>query len=177
MLRGLQAGARGETNKGIALQLGIGERTVKAHLSSIYNKLGVDSRAAAIAIAATGYHGFFYHFLDIKTGLRAGDSELSTIDTACLVAGVLSAAEYYYRDTEEGEEIRDLAQRLYRRVNRSWALNGKVREFFLVDSTFRECDLEIRQLHVIISSSRLPLRTEKWYGPHTNHIRSRNHDE
>lgn len=51
-LQVLQAAARGDTNKGIALQLGISERTVKAHLSSIYNKLGVDSRAAAIAIAA-----------------------------------------------------------------------------------------------------------------------------
>lgn len=48
----LQVVARGETNKGVALQLGITERTVKAHLTSAYNKLGVDSRAAAIAIAA-----------------------------------------------------------------------------------------------------------------------------
>ncbi len=48
----LRAVADGKTNKGIAVQLGISERTVKAHLTSIYNKLGVDSRAAAIAIAA-----------------------------------------------------------------------------------------------------------------------------
>ncbi|MFT3891000.1 MAG: response regulator transcription factor [Anaerolineales bacterium] len=44
--------ARGERSKEIALQLGISERTVKAHLASIYEKLGVDSRAGAIAIAA-----------------------------------------------------------------------------------------------------------------------------
>ena len=48
----LRAAARGERNKEIAHQLGISERTVKAHLASIYNKLGVDSRAAAVAIAA-----------------------------------------------------------------------------------------------------------------------------
>ncbi len=48
----LRAVASGETNKGIARQLGITERTVKAHLTSVYNKLGVDSRAAAIAVAA-----------------------------------------------------------------------------------------------------------------------------
>lgn len=48
----LAAVARGERSKEIALNLGISERTVKAHLASIYNKLGVDSRAAAIAIAA-----------------------------------------------------------------------------------------------------------------------------
>jgi NarL family two-component system response regulator YdfI len=48
----LIAVSEGERNKEIARRLGITERTVKAHLTSIYNKLGVDSRAAAIAIAA-----------------------------------------------------------------------------------------------------------------------------
>jgi len=48
----LEGVARGERSKEIALRLGITERTVKAHLASIYNKLGVDSRAAAIAVAA-----------------------------------------------------------------------------------------------------------------------------
>jgi NarL family two-component system response regulator YdfI len=44
--------AQGERSKEIAIRLGISERTVKAHLAGIYNKFGVDSRAAAIAIAA-----------------------------------------------------------------------------------------------------------------------------
>jgi NarL family two-component system response regulator YdfI len=44
--------ARGERSKEVAVRLGISERTVKAYLSSIYAKLGVDSRAAAIAVAA-----------------------------------------------------------------------------------------------------------------------------
>ncbi len=48
----LQAAATGERNKEIALHLNISPRTVKAHLTSVYNKLGVDLRAAAIAIAA-----------------------------------------------------------------------------------------------------------------------------
>ena len=48
----LQAAAGGKTSKEIAYGLGISERTVKAHLGSIYQKLGVDSRAAAIAAAA-----------------------------------------------------------------------------------------------------------------------------
>ena len=48
----LRAVGQGLTSKQIALQLGITERTVKAHLTNIYNKLGVDSRAAAIAEAA-----------------------------------------------------------------------------------------------------------------------------
>jgi len=48
----LQAVAQGERSKEIAIRLGISERTVKAHLASIYNRLGVDNRAAAIAVAA-----------------------------------------------------------------------------------------------------------------------------
>ena len=48
----LQSAARGERNKEIAFKLGITERTVKAHLQSIYQKFGVDSRAAAVAVAA-----------------------------------------------------------------------------------------------------------------------------
>lgn len=48
----LKAVAQGERSKEIAVRLGISERTVKAHLASIYNRLGVDSRAAAIAVAA-----------------------------------------------------------------------------------------------------------------------------
>jgi two-component system, NarL family, response regulator YdfI len=48
----LKAVAQGQRSKEIALQLGISERTVKAHLASIYNRLGVDNRAAAIAAAS-----------------------------------------------------------------------------------------------------------------------------
>jgi NarL family two-component system response regulator YdfI len=47
----LKAVAKGERSKEVAFQLGISERTVKAHLASIYGKLGVDSRAAAISVA------------------------------------------------------------------------------------------------------------------------------
>jgi NarL family two-component system response regulator YdfI len=50
-LQVLTAVARGDRNKEIALELGISERTVKAHLTNIYNKLGVDSRAAAVSVA------------------------------------------------------------------------------------------------------------------------------
>src|SRR5437588_352284 len=43
----------------------------------------------------TGYKGFYYHFLDMRTGQRAGECELSTVDTAFLVAGMLTAAAYF----------------------------------------------------------------------------------
>jgi hypothetical protein len=73
---------------------------------------------------ATGYKGFYYHFLDMETGRRFQDSELSTIDTAYVLAGALAAATYFTRDTPEEAEIRSLADGLYRRADWQWALNG-----------------------------------------------------
>ncbi len=74
---------------------------------------------------ATGYKGFYYHFLDMKTGRRAWESELSTIDTALLLAGVLTVGLYFDGASAEEQEIRALADALYRRVDWRWALNGK----------------------------------------------------
>jgi len=73
---------------------------------------------------ATGYKGFYYHFLDMKTGRRARRSELSTIDTAILMAGVLTAASYFAGTSDEEGEIRRMADVLYRRVDWKWALHG-----------------------------------------------------
>jgi len=74
---------------------------------------------------ATGYQGFYYHFLDMKTGLRTWDCELSTIDSTFLIAGALTAAQYFNRDTAEEREIREIADSLYRRADWQWAQNGK----------------------------------------------------
>jgi hypothetical protein len=73
---------------------------------------------------ATGYKGFYYHFLDLKTGARAWQCELSTIDSALLLGGILTAAAYFDGNTPSEREIRDLADRLYARVDWQWALNG-----------------------------------------------------
>ncbi len=72
------------------------------------------------ANATTGYRGFFYHFIDPDTGWRFRQVELSTIDTALLMAGVLFCREYYQREHPKEVEIRDLADRLYRRVDWAW---------------------------------------------------------
>jgi hypothetical protein len=73
---------------------------------------------------STGYRGFFYHFLDLTTGRRAWRCELSTIDTSILVAGALTAAAYFTRDTNDEREVRTLADSLYRRVDWNWAQDG-----------------------------------------------------
>ena len=73
------------------------------------------------AAGVAGFKGFFYHFLDGHDGLRSADSELSTIDTALLMAGVLSSLVYFDRDDEVESSIRQLSDDLYRRVDWSWA--------------------------------------------------------
>ncbi len=73
---------------------------------------------------AIGYKGFYYHFLDMKTGRRVWKSEISTIDTTYLLAGALTAAMYFDRETKEESEIRNLAQALYALADWHWAQNG-----------------------------------------------------
>lgn len=60
---------------------------------------------------AEGRFGFFYHFLNINTGKRAAKTEISTVDTAILVAGALTAGEYF------GGEVKDKAKKIYENVD------------------------------------------------------------
>ena len=73
---------------------------------------------------ATGYRGFYYHFLDMQSGQRASKSELSTVDSGFLLAGMLTAAGYFERPTPGESEIRSLAHGLYRRAEWDWATDG-----------------------------------------------------
>ncbi len=77
-----------------------------------------------MGMEATGYQGFYYHFLSMRTGRRVWKCELSTIDTALFLAGALVAASYYDRNTSQEREIRDLADGLYLRANWQWAQAG-----------------------------------------------------
>ena len=72
---------------------------------------------------ATGYKGFYYHFLDMQTGRRAWHCELSTIDSAFLLAGALTAGVYFNANTPGESEIRTLADALYCRADWRWAQN------------------------------------------------------
>lgn len=70
---------------------------------------------------ATGYHGFYYHFLDMQTGRRAWQCELSTVDSAFLLAGALTAGVYFNGTSADEQEIRTLADGLYQRADWQWA--------------------------------------------------------
>jgi hypothetical protein len=65
-------------------------------------------------------HGWFYHWMDARTGERRWSSEVSSIDTAILLAGILTARQKFHTDAE----IVRLATTIYERVDFPWMLNG-----------------------------------------------------
>lgn len=77
----------------------------------------------AQATNVTGYNGFFYHFLDMQTGYRFEQVELSTIDTSLLLGGVLFCQSYYTGNDPVEAAIRAYADSLYLRVDWPWAVH------------------------------------------------------
>src|SRR6266851_4004829 len=65
-------------------------------------------------------HGFLYHFIDIDSGQRLFGSELSSIDTALLLCGVLHCRQFFTGNTR----IEALATTFYRRIDWQWMMNG-----------------------------------------------------
>ena len=74
---------------------------------------------------ATGYKGFYYHFLDPDTGARVWRSELSMIDTALLIAGALTGSMYFDANTPDEIELRKLVDMLFGRIDWKWAQAGR----------------------------------------------------
>ena len=77
------------------------------------------------ATGTAGDRGFFYHFLNMESGLRHGRTELSTIDTALLIAGVLFCGEYFDGDAAGEPAIRAYADSLYRRVEWTYFMRDR----------------------------------------------------
>jgi hypothetical protein len=90
------------------------ERTLATLRSLLAMKQGPEPRGVS------GYKGFFYHFLDMRTAERFEKVELSTVDTSLLLAGVLFAESYFDRDDPTESAIRAAAEDLYRRVDWPW---------------------------------------------------------
>ncbi len=74
---------------------------------------------------ASGYRGLFYHFVAVADGTRAWRCELSTIDTALLMAGVLCAESYFDGTTAVESAIRAEADSLFRGVDWTWTAEGR----------------------------------------------------
>jgi hypothetical protein len=78
------------------------------------------ARQDTARVGPIGYRGFFYHFLVPETGERFKDTELSTIDTALLLAGALFCQSYFDRPEPSEAAIRSVAESLYVRVDFAW---------------------------------------------------------
>src|SRR3546814_19332449 len=72
------------------------------------------------ASGVAGHRGFFYHFLNIETGLRHGRTELSTVDTALMHLGMLHAVAWFDRDDLREVELRQIATRLVDMAEWGW---------------------------------------------------------
>jgi hypothetical protein len=80
------------------------------------------ARQDTASSGCTGYKGFFYHFLDPVTGVRFEKVELSTVDTALLLAGALFCQSYFEGADPDEAAIRALADSLFARADWQWAL-------------------------------------------------------
>lgn len=72
-----------------------------------------------------GKNGFFYHFVNMKNGKREWDCEISIIDTAIFICGAITAGEYF------GNEIKDKAETLYKKINWKWYRNKQTNQFYM----------------------------------------------
>ena len=71
-----------------------------------------------------GYNGWFYHFLDMNTALRSPGSELSSIDTALLLSGILYCKQYFNGTNSNETSIRMMSDSIFNRVNWTWMAQG-----------------------------------------------------
>jgi hypothetical protein len=111
--------------------------------------------------------GWFYHWLDAATGERRWQSEISSIDTALLLAGILTTRQYFRQD----REIVRLATKIYQRVNFQWMLDNhplilshgwRPENGFIKNRWDTYCELMI--LYVLaIGSPTYPISKASWY--------------
>jgi len=115
---------------------------------------------------ADNFHGWFYHFVDADNGHRAWNCEVSSIDTALLLAGILTAKQYF----SGNKEIARLADKIYKRVDFRWMLDGdkailsmgwKPEDGFIKARWSTHCELMILYL-LAFGSPDYPLSHESW---------------
>lgn len=113
------------TSYGVGVERGYIQRdeAIERTLSTLRTLWKLPMGPAAKGTA--GYKGFYYHFLNMHDGTRYTNwqVELSTVDTALMVAGILFAQSYFDQDNESEKEIRELADLIYLRVDWQWAQN------------------------------------------------------
>jgi hypothetical protein len=114
----------GLTAFGIGVDHGWVNRPAAAARTALILKTLEEAPQGSAASGVSGFRGWFYHFLETGTGARYRKCELSSIDTALLMAGVLYAREYFDGELSVEKEIRARAERLFARIDWKWMLNG-----------------------------------------------------
>jgi hypothetical protein len=109
------------TAYGIGAERGYVSRTEAATRTRDCLRFYWQAPQGSAATGFSGYKGFFYHFLKYEDGTRYKTVELSTVDTSLFLGGALFAQSYFDRDTPIEAEIRDLAEKIYGRVEWTWA--------------------------------------------------------
>ena len=117
----------------------------------------------------SGHKGFFYHFLNMATGTRAGECELSTIDTALLLAGALHCQSFFDGADAEETQLRSVVDELYARVDWTWAQlpsrliarGWKPEEGFIGHQWEGYCEAKLLYL-LALGSPSMPIEPEAW---------------
>lgn len=110
------------------------------------------------------HRGFFYHFADLNTGERTWDSEVSSVDTAILLCGVLTCRQHF-----RNAEIRRLALQIFNRVDWTWLSedtnllpHGWMPEIGFLPYRW-DYYSELMMMYLLgIGSSSYPLRPDTW---------------
>jgi len=131
--------------------------------------------------SASGYQGFYYHFLDFRTGQRTWESELSTIDTTILLYGMLTIARYFDGQAAGEREVNRLVDALFRRVNWQWAQNegltvthGWKPESGFLENRWQGYDESLMLYILALGAPEYPLPPES-YAAFTSTYRLENH--
>lgn len=116
-----------------------------------------------------GYKGFFYHFLDMKEGLRFDRCELSTVDTALLLMGALNAQSFFDGEHADEARIRALVDTLYGRVDWAWAQvrppsisHGWLPESGFIPSDWKGYNEAMMVYLLALGSPTRPVKPEAW---------------
>jgi len=119
--------------------------------------------------STTAQHGFFYHFIDMQDGARRDRSEVSTVDTALLLGGVLVCESYFDGAAPEEAEIRRLAATIYERADWTWAeprppgiVMGWRPEVGFLDANWRGYNEAMLVYILALGSGTHPARADAW---------------
>lgn len=111
-----------------------------------------------------GNNGFYYHFINMQTGKREWNCEISIIDTAIFICGAITAGEYF------GGQVKEKAETLYKKINWEWYRNKDTNYFYMGYTPERgfwgHWDLYAEQLMIYVlsvSSPTFPVDRSTYY--------------